>query len=120
MIDRMRRRVICMALSSASRDRGTAGEQSFPQQTAKWYQIAALPFEANHDARTSISSGLRRRARDRDVVVRLMAVRLGILPPSSNTVLEPVTAAMLSGAPDATAHFARFKVTEIALTDAAL
>src|ERR1700674_2904552 len=49
-----------------------------------------------------------------------MPVRLGILTPSSNTVLEPVTAAMLSGVPDVTAHFARFKVTEIALTEAAL
>ena len=45
---------------------------------------------------------------------------LGILTPSSNTVLEPVTAAMLAGLPDVSAHFARFRVTEIALDDAAL
>jgi len=45
---------------------------------------------------------------------------LGMLTPSSNTVLEPVTAAMLAGLPHASAHFGRFKVTEIALTDAAL
>jgi maleate isomerase len=49
-----------------------------------------------------------------------MSHRLGILTPSSNTVLEPVTVAMLAGVPEVTAHFARFKVTEIALTDAAL
>ncbi|WP_345817172.1 Asp/Glu/hydantoin racemase (plasmid) [Paraburkholderia sp. PREW-6R] len=47
-------------------------------------------------------------------------IRLGILTPSSNTALEPITAAMLSELPDVSAHFARFKVTEIALSDAAL
>lgn len=47
-------------------------------------------------------------------------VLLGMLTPSSNTVLEPVTSAMLAGLPEVTAHFARFKVTEISLTGAAL
>jgi maleate isomerase len=47
-------------------------------------------------------------------------VRLGMLTPSSNTVLEPVTTAMLAGLPEVTAHFSRFPVTEIALTPAAL
>ncbi len=46
--------------------------------------------------------------------------RLGMLTPSSNTVLEPVTYAMLAGVPDVTAHFGRFPVTEIALSAAAL
>lgn len=45
--------------------------------------------------------------------------RIGMLTPSSNTVLEPVTAAMLHEHPTITAHFSRFKVTEIALSDAA-
>jgi maleate isomerase len=43
-----------------------------------------------------------------------------MLTPSSNTVLEPVTSAMLSGLPEVTAHFSRFKVTEIALSEQAL
>lgn len=47
-------------------------------------------------------------------------VLLGMLTPSSNTVLEPVTAAMLSGLPEVSAHFSRFKVTEIALSAQAL
>lgn len=47
-------------------------------------------------------------------------IRLGMLTPSSNTVLEPVTQAMLAGLPNASAHFARFRVTEIALSDRAL
>ena len=47
-------------------------------------------------------------------------VRLGMLTPSSNTVLEPVTCAMLAGLPDVTAHFGRFKVTEIALSEPAV
>ena len=45
---------------------------------------------------------------------------LGMLTPSSNTVLEPVTTAMIAGLPEASAHFGRFKVTEIALTEQAL
>ena len=47
-------------------------------------------------------------------------VRLGMLTPSSNTVLEPMTAAILSGLPEVTAHFSRFRVTEITLGEAAL
>ena len=45
---------------------------------------------------------------------------LGMLTPSSNTVLEPVTAAMLADIPEASAHFGRFRVTEIALSGDAL
>src|SRR5205085_10046018 len=47
-------------------------------------------------------------------------VFLGMLTPSSDTVLEPVTTAMLAGLPEVTAHFSRFKVTEIALSGSAL
>ena len=47
-------------------------------------------------------------------------IRLGMLTPSSNTVLEPMTTAMLAGIDDVTVHFSRFKVTEIALSDQAL
>jgi hypothetical protein len=47
-------------------------------------------------------------------------VLLGMLTPSSNTVLEPVTAAMLAGLPEVSAHFGRFRVTEIALSRQAL
>jgi len=47
-------------------------------------------------------------------------VFLGMLTPSSNTVLEPVTTAILAGLPEVTAHFSRFKVTEIALSGPAL
>jgi maleate isomerase len=47
-------------------------------------------------------------------------VFLGMLTPSSNTVLEPVTTAMVSALPQVTAHFSRFKVTEIALSGPAL
>lgn len=45
---------------------------------------------------------------------------LGMLTPSSNTVLEPVTAAMLAGLPEASAHFARLRVTAIALSAGSL
>lgn len=44
------------------------------------------------------------------------SIRLGMLTPSSNTVLEPVTSAMLARLPDVSAHFSRFRVTEIALS----
>lgn len=42
-------------------------------------------------------------------------IRLGMLTPSSNTVLEPVTAAMLADVAGVTAHFSRFPVREISL-----
>ena len=47
-------------------------------------------------------------------------IRLGMLTPSSNTTLEPVTSAMLSGLAEVSAHFSRFPVTEISLSEAAL
>jgi maleate isomerase len=43
-----------------------------------------------------------------------------MMTPSSNSVLEPVTTAMLHGVAEITAHFSRFRVTEIALDPAAL
>ncbi len=43
-----------------------------------------------------------------------------MLTPSSNTALEPLTAAMLSGVQGASAHFGRFRVTEISLSAQAL
>ena len=49
-----------------------------------------------------------------------MLRRLGMITPSSNSVLEPVTAAMLAGRADVSAHFARLRVTEIALDAPAL
>lgn len=45
---------------------------------------------------------------------------LGMLTPSSNTVLEPVTTDILSSLPGTSAHFSRFRVTEISLSDQAL
>jgi maleate isomerase len=47
-------------------------------------------------------------------------ILLGMLTPSSNTTLEPVTTAMIAGIPEASAHFGRFRVTEIALSAQAL
>lgn len=47
-------------------------------------------------------------------------LRLGVLTPSSNTALEPLTSALAAALPGASAHFSRFKVTEIALDAAAL
>jgi maleate isomerase len=45
------------------------------------------------------------------------SVRIGMLTPSSNTVVEPVVAAMLTGVPEVTAHASRLRVTEISLED---
>jgi maleate isomerase len=45
--------------------------------------------------------------------------RLGMLTPSSNTALEPITYAMLAGVEGVSVHFSRFKVTEIALSESA-
>jgi maleate isomerase len=48
------------------------------------------------------------------------AIRLGVLTPSSNTALEPLTSAIVAALPGATAHFSRFTVTEIALSKQSL
>lgn len=47
-------------------------------------------------------------------------IRLGVLTPSSNTALEPLTSAIVAGVPGCSAHFSRFTVTEIALSAQAL
>lgn len=46
--------------------------------------------------------------------------RIGMLTPSSNTVLEPMAVNILRGVPHVSAHFSRLPVTEISLGDAAL
>jgi maleate isomerase len=47
-------------------------------------------------------------------------LRIGMLTPSSNTVLEPVTSRLISGVEDLSMHVSRFAVTEIALDASAL
>jgi maleate isomerase len=50
-----------------------------------------------------------------------MPVKLGVLVPSSNTALEPLTQAMVAQlAPAVSVHFSRLPVTEISLAPAAL
>lgn len=46
--------------------------------------------------------------------------RIGVLTPSSNTALEPLTSAIVSSLPGVSAHFSRFTVTEISLRDQSL
>ena len=46
--------------------------------------------------------------------------RIGMLTPSSNTVLEPMATNILRGVPQVSAHFSRLPVTEISLDDVAL
>lgn len=48
----------------------------------------------------------------------MTTIRLGMLTPSSNTVLEPMTARLLARTPDITAHFQRLKVLQIGLDPA--
>jgi maleate isomerase len=48
------------------------------------------------------------------------SIRLGVLTPSSNTALEPLTSALAAAVPNCSAHFSRFTVTEIALSERAL
>ena len=47
-------------------------------------------------------------------------IRIGVLTPSSNTALEPLTSALAAAVPGCSAHFARFPVTEISLSEQAL
>lgn len=43
----------------------------------------------------------------------MATLRVGMLTPSSNTVLEPATAALAAPLPDLSVHFSRFRVTAI-------
>ena len=45
----------------------------------------------------------------------MSAVRIGMLTPSSNTVLEPITQDIIAPLDNVSAHFSRLKVTEISL-----
>ena len=45
----------------------------------------------------------------------LASTRLGMLAPSSNTVLEPMTFSMLANQSDISVHFSRFRVLKISL-----
>ena len=45
---------------------------------------------------------------------------IGVLTPSSNTALEPLTSAMVGALPGVSAHFSRFTVTEISLRETSL
>lgn len=45
---------------------------------------------------------------------------IGVLTPSSNTALEPLTSAMVSSLPGVSAHFSRFTVTEISMREQSL
>jgi maleate isomerase len=47
-------------------------------------------------------------------------LRIGVLTPSSNTALEPLTSALAASVPGCSAHFSRFGVTEISLKAHAL
>lgn len=47
-------------------------------------------------------------------------VRLGVLTPSSNTALEPLTSTIVAGLDHVSVHYSRFKVTEISLDTQAL
>jgi maleate isomerase len=47
-------------------------------------------------------------------------LRLGMLTPSSNTILEPATARILESVEDISVHVSRFRVTHIGLDEAAL
>lgn len=46
--------------------------------------------------------------------------KIGMLTPSSNTVLEPICSRMLHDVPEVTCHYARFEVTKISLEQDAL
>jgi maleate isomerase len=55
------------------------------------------------------------------MIMALKRTLVGMLTPSSNTVLEPYMSAILHGLlPEVTAHFQRFTVKEIALDDRAM
>lgn len=47
-------------------------------------------------------------------------IKIGLLTPSSNTVMEPRASAIIADLPGASVHFGRFRVTRITMSDDAL
>lgn len=47
-------------------------------------------------------------------------IRLGILTPSSNVNLEPITQSIIASMPNVTLHFSRFSVAKLSLEEDAL
>jgi maleate isomerase len=50
----------------------------------------------------------------------MSSYRIGVLTPSSNTALEPLTTEIIRQVPNLSAHFGRFRVTEISMAQQAL
>jgi maleate isomerase len=48
-------------------------------------------------------------------IIMAKTKKIGILTPSSNTIMEPVCSKMLANIPDVSCHFSRFKVTNLSL-----
>ena len=86
--------------------------------TAKSCRSDCFPSIRNHETgRSGISGGLPPKTESKIPMNRTL---LGMLTPSSNTALEPLTNAMVADLPGVSAHFSRFPVTEISLRDQAL
>ena len=73
-----------------------------------------------HDAGVAVREALAARRKGTTPAPPHSVTRLGILTPSSNTALEPAIARLLHDTPGVSAHFSRFRVTEIALSEEAL
>lgn len=69
---------------------------------------------------SSVNTTVDKKLRPSQNALMNQTIRLGVLTPSSNTALEPLTSALASAVPGCSAHFSRFKVTEIALSEQAL
>ena len=68
------------------------------------------------DALGGVTGAAARRGKAGDV----SEIRIGMLTPSSNTVLEPALARMAADRPGLDLHFSRFRVTQISLDEAGL
>lgn len=64
------------------------------------------------------NSGTKTRQHNATEATMRRTVRIGMITPSSNTCLEPMTYRLLGGRTDVTVHFARVPVTAITLDDA--
>lgn len=79
-----------------------------------YWKIASPNSAADDDARCA-------REDSKEYTMALQRTLIGMLTPSSNTVLEPYMSAILHGLlPGVTAHFQRFTVKEISLDDKAM
>lgn len=94
------------------------GEYQFRSVAASCIDLHRVAALVVHQNECNLNSTCRMRNRSMQTQEILPSIRIGMLTPSSNTVLEPCTAPLAAPLfPHVSVHYSRFRVTRIALDE---